>query len=111
MLDLFLKKFSLAYTPGESICIDKSLLLYKGRIVFKLYIPLKRARYGIMLCCCLTPLAIFISSGYTVVKTILLSSLTIKCHQNAHTLDMTVTEKTIISLMTGFLNKKYHLFI
>lgn len=33
--------------PFESICIDESLVLFKGRISFRQYIPKKRHRFGI----------------------------------------------------------------
>ena len=35
------------------ICVDESLLLWKGRLIFRQYLPLKRARFGIknFLCC------------------------------------------------------------
>ncbi|XP_067123686.1 piggyBac transposable element-derived protein 4-like, partial [Centruroides vittatus] len=40
-------KFSSLYTPEENITVDESLLLYKGRLSWKQYIPSKRARFGI----------------------------------------------------------------
>ena len=42
-------KFSAVLTPGKNPCIDKSLLLWKGRLRFKEYIPLERNRFGIKL--------------------------------------------------------------
>ncbi|KAK9730373.1 Transposase IS4 [Popillia japonica] len=47
------QKFSKFYTPERDITIDESLLLYKGRLGWVQYIPLKGARFGIkssMLC-------------------------------------------------------------
>jgi len=47
------KKFSSAITLEEDVTIDESLMLYKGRLSWIQYIPLKRARFGIkyfMLC-------------------------------------------------------------
>ena len=35
-------KFSAVLTPGKNLCIDESLLLWKDRLRFKQYIPLKR---------------------------------------------------------------------
>ena len=32
---------------GKDVCIDESLLLWKGRLKWKRYIPLKRGRFGI----------------------------------------------------------------
>ncbi|XP_067122000.1 piggyBac transposable element-derived protein 4-like [Centruroides vittatus] len=46
-------KFSQYYTPQQNISIDESLLLFKGRLSWKQYIPQKRSRYGVkffMLC-------------------------------------------------------------
>ena len=42
-------KFSAVLTPGKNLCIDESLLLWKGRLRFKQYIPFKRNRFGIKL--------------------------------------------------------------
>lgn len=41
----FLNKFF----PCENLCIDESLILWKGRLYFKQYIPSKRKRFGIKL--------------------------------------------------------------
>jgi hypothetical protein len=35
------------YRPGEEVCIDESLIPFRGRIIFRQYIPNKRHRYGI----------------------------------------------------------------
>ena len=53
VLDELFAKFQEVYTPREAICVDESLLLYKGRLIFKQYGPMKRARFGIKiyLCC------------------------------------------------------------
>ena len=40
------------------MAIDESLLLWKGRLVFKQYLPLKRDRFGIKLFC------LCVDSGY-----------------------------------------------
>ena len=53
LADHLCEKFGEVYTPSSNISIDESLLLWKGRLGFKQYIPLKRARFGIkcfMLC-------------------------------------------------------------
>ncbi|XP_035229926.1 piggyBac transposable element-derived protein 4-like [Stegodyphus dumicola] len=53
VLNYLQKKFSEVYTPEQDTCIDESLLLYKGRLSWTQYLPLKRARFGIkmfMLC-------------------------------------------------------------
>ena len=40
-------KFSETYEPERDMTVDESLLLWKGRLSWKQYIPSKRARFGI----------------------------------------------------------------
>ena len=42
-----MEKFNSMYTLDKHIAIDEELLLWKGRLGFKQYIPNKRARFGI----------------------------------------------------------------
>ncbi|XP_058854406.1 piggyBac transposable element-derived protein 4-like isoform X2 [Acipenser ruthenus] len=39
--------FTSVYTPAQEISVDESLLLYKGRLYFKQYIPNKQAHFGV----------------------------------------------------------------
>ena len=48
-VDHLFEKFQEIYTPSKNVCIYESLLLWKGRLHFKQYIPLKRSRFGIKL--------------------------------------------------------------
>ncbi|XP_067614902.1 piggyBac transposable element-derived protein 4-like isoform X2 [Eurosta solidaginis] len=41
------QSFQAAFWPSEQIVLDESLLLHKGRLVFRQYIKSKRARFGI----------------------------------------------------------------
>ena len=41
------KKFTSLYTQERDICIDESLMLWKGRLSWKQYIKSKRSRFGI----------------------------------------------------------------
>jgi hypothetical protein len=47
ILEVVSKTFKNALVPFQNLCIDESLMLWKGRLGFKQYIPLKRARFGI----------------------------------------------------------------
>lgn len=49
VIDDLRKKFSNTILPGQNLCIDESLVLWKGRLKFKQYLPLKRNRFGIKL--------------------------------------------------------------
>ncbi|KAI4473362.1 hypothetical protein M0804_015378 [Polistes exclamans] len=47
VVEMLRKSFNEVFQPFQRLCIDESLLLYKGRLSFKQYIPLKRSRCGI----------------------------------------------------------------
>jgi hypothetical protein len=46
-MDKFNHKCQEVYRPGKDVCVDESLIPFRGRIVFRQYIPNKRHRYGI----------------------------------------------------------------
>jgi hypothetical protein len=46
ILDHLKSKFSSVCTPEQNICVDESLLLWKGRLGWIQYIPSKRSRFG-----------------------------------------------------------------
>ena len=48
-MEFLIDRFKTSYLPAESISVDEELLLWKGRLSFKQYIPSKRARFGIKL--------------------------------------------------------------
>lgn len=57
VLDEIKQNFKAAFHPYQKLCIDESLMLFKGRLAFKQYIPSKRHRFGIklfVLCDCET---------------------------------------------------------
>jgi hypothetical protein len=43
------KKFSSTYQPHQKVCVDESIVEWKGRLQFKQYIPSKRHRFRIKL--------------------------------------------------------------
>lgn len=48
------EKFQAVYIPGETICVDESLIPYRERLIMRQYIPQKTHKYGIKtfkLCC------------------------------------------------------------
>jgi len=49
VFEFLINKFSTVYVPNENIAVDESLMLFKGRLAMKQYIPLKRARFGLKL--------------------------------------------------------------
>jgi len=47
LFDSLLKNFRQAYTPYKALSLDESLLLHHGRLMFRQYMQLEKARYGI----------------------------------------------------------------
>ncbi|KAM9316153.1 piggyBac transposable element-derived protein 4-like [Gastrophryne carolinensis] len=105
LINSLLERFAEVYTPSQNVSIDKSLLLFKGRIIFCQYIPSKRARYGITfykLC--------ESSTGYT-------KFFRIYEGRDTHLdppgcpLDLSISGKIVWELMTPLLGRGYHLYV
>ena len=47
VVEYLVSKFKTVYTPEQHVAIDEELLLWKGRVGFKQYMPSKRARFCI----------------------------------------------------------------
>jgi hypothetical protein len=47
LLDLLKDRFKLIDTPGSIISIDETMVPWKGRLLFKQYIPRKVHKYGV----------------------------------------------------------------
>ena len=47
IVEYLVDKFKSVYIPSKNISIDEELLLWKGRLIFKRYIPSKKAQIGI----------------------------------------------------------------
>ena len=47
LIEHLVKRFKEVYIPSREISIDEELMLWKGRLGFKQYIPNKRCRFGI----------------------------------------------------------------
>ena len=45
--DALIERFSSVYLPNAHVAVDESLMLWKGRLAMKQYIPIKRARFGL----------------------------------------------------------------
>lgn len=89
--------------PFQNVCIDESLMLFKGRLAFKQYIPSKRHRFGIklfLLCDCET--------GYILDFIIYTGSNTeIKIFNE----DLKITGNIVYTLMEPYLNQGHTLFV
>jgi hypothetical protein len=102
VLDIFRKKVPSAFYPYQKICIDESLLLFKGRLFFRQYIPSKASRFGIKLfvmCDCKTGyiLDIIVYSGATT--------------EYSNTSEIGVGAKVVMSLISPYLGAGHTLYV
>ena len=91
------------YSPGKSLSMDESLVLFKGRLSFKQYISSKRARFGIKLyqLCTFHGILLDFIVYYGNLETGLISL------ENC----LLITERIPATVMQKYLNKGHHLFI
>ena len=48
------ERYASICTPGETVCVDESMIPFRGRLLIKQYIPIKAHKYGVKvfkLCC------------------------------------------------------------
>jgi len=96
------QKFRRVFVPYQNLCIDESLVLHKGRLSFKQYIPSKRSRFGIklfVLCDCHT--------GYILDFVIYMGSAT-EIH---HRKELGIPGSIVMTLMQPYLQKGHNLFM
>ncbi|KAJ8934291.1 hypothetical protein NQ314_013478 [Rhamnusium bicolor] len=46
LVNLFIKNSQNAFYPKKALSLDQSLLLFRGRLEFRVYIKNKKSRYG-----------------------------------------------------------------
>ncbi|KAL6419513.1 hypothetical protein ACFW04_011346 [Cataglyphis niger] len=97
------KSFKDSFSPFQNLCIDESLLLFKGRLSFKQYIPSKRSRFGIktyVLCNCKT--------GYVLDVNIYAGSET---RITEDTPEIGKTGNIVLTLLKPYLGKGHTLYV
>lgn len=91
--------------PFQNICIDESLLLFKGRIFFRQYIPFKRHRFGIkffLLCDCET--------GY-VLDFIIYTGAATQIQEHFGDTSLGKSGNIVLTLMNPYLNRGHCLHV
>lgn len=91
VLDKFIENYKKMYTPGKDICVDESLIPWRGRLIFRQYIPNKAAKYGIKI------FKLCTEKGYT-------WNLYVYCGKSKEK-DVDVSEKTVMTLAQGLLDQ------
>ena len=88
IFDILNNKFCEMYNPTEHLAVDEVIVLYKGRVIFRQYIPKKRKRFGIKI------YKLCDSLGYTYDMSVYLG----KQRQNA-TAQITATHGTVLQVI------------
>ncbi|XP_017792764.1 PREDICTED: piggyBac transposable element-derived protein 4-like [Habropoda laboriosa] len=99
IIDRLRNSFSRVFYPYKYLCIDESLLLFKGRCFFKQYIPSKRSRFGIksyVICDCYT--------GY-ILDFIVYCGARTDTTNNNHLAEIGKSGNIVMTLMETYLNK------
>lgn len=106
LLTYLLNKFQEVYYPTMKVSIDEQLLLHKGNLHFKQYIPNKRARFGIKF------FSICDQNGYLYNTEVYVGKNNDKDRQLTNEEKaMGKSGQVILRLMTGLLDKGHHLYV
>lgn len=96
------ESFGRSLYPFEDLAIDESLILWKGRLAFKQYIPSKRHRFGVKLfeiCDAET--------GY-ILDLIIYTGASTNIQRNE---EFGISENIVLTLMEPYLNKGHTLYV
>ena len=96
LCEMFRERCKTVYIPGQNVCVDESLVLFKGRLAFKQFIRTKRARFGIKIYQLCT------SSGITLGYRIYHGDMSKELASNP---ELLTTENIVMSLMEGYTGK------
>ncbi len=99
LLDMMIKRFSEAYVPDKELSLDESLLLWRGRLMFRVYNQRKSAKYGVLF------YELTTSDGYVLNIEIYQGSDPQKPQEGKK------TEKIVLRLMNPYLDRGHHLFM
>ena len=88
IFDILSNKFCEMYSATEHLAVDEVIVLYKGRAIFRQYIPKKRKRFGIKI------YKLYDSLGYTYDMSVYLG----KQRQHA-TAEITATHRTVLQVI------------
>ncbi|XP_060846480.1 piggyBac transposable element-derived protein 4-like [Rhopalosiphum padi] len=99
VLDFFNKRMQEIYQPSENLSLDESMVLWRGRLVFRQYIKNKRHKYGVKL--------YMLTEHQGLVQQIMIYS-----GQGTGVLPgVSHTEYVVEKLMDNYLDKGYSLFM
>ncbi|KAJ8967836.1 hypothetical protein NQ314_002610 [Rhamnusium bicolor] len=97
---MLISQFQSAYSPSKELSLDESLLHFRGRLNFRVYIKNKKSRYGLKF------FELTTSDGYLL--NMELYSGSVKEDDES---DNTKTEAVVMRLMKPYLMKGHELFM
>ncbi|XP_065664666.1 piggyBac transposable element-derived protein 4-like [Hydra vulgaris] len=109
VIEKLFEKFQSVYTPNQCIAVDESLLLWKGRLLFKQYLPLKRARFGIKLFCLCEDSGYMYRFRIYTGKQSPTDAIDIQLPEECKSFN--TTEKIVVYMMLPLLNKGYTIWM
>ena len=105
LIEHLVKRFKEAYIPSLEILIDKELMLWKGRLGFKQYIPNKRCQFGIKY------FSLCERSGYVWNLYVYLGKVNDSLGDSAYTEKHGKSGAVVPKLMSELYNKSYHVYM
>ena len=99
------KRFKEVYIPSREISIDKELMLWKGRLRFKQYIPNKRCQFGIKY------YSLCETRGYLWNSYVYLGKVNDSPGDSVYTVDLGKSGAVVPKLMSELCNKGYHVYM
>ena len=109
VIEELFEKFQSVYTPNQYIAVDESLLLWKGRLIFKQYLPLKRARFRIKLFCLCEDSGYMYRFRIYTGKQTPTDAIDIQLPEECKSFNN--TEKIVVYMMLPLLNKGYTIWM
>ncbi|KAF7267835.1 hypothetical protein GWI33_018962 [Rhynchophorus ferrugineus] len=98
IVNLFNTRMAEIYYPGRELTIDKSMVLWRGRLTFRQYIKNKRHKYGKNLYMLTTP-------GGIVLNVMVCTGMLDDCGGKGH------AEKVVLKLLDGYLGVGHSVFM
>lgn len=92
LIELLNTKFQNAFNPDEDVCIDESMIPFRGRLLFRQYIPGKRHKYGLKL------YKLCLKGGYT-------WSVKLYSGKENNVREISVSSKVVMDLMQPLLGE------
>ena len=106
LVEYLVGKFKAAYTSDKNLSVDEQLLLWKGRLGFKQYIPNKRSRFGIKI------FSLFELSGYSWDSFVYLGKEAIMLNEEQEYIKKLGKSGVVVpKLMADLYGEGYHLYV